>query len=150
MISRVLVVPLGVLLLALAQPSVAEQSETEAVKTTLVAMWDAIEKGDAERYASYIHPDYTSFGESDVYLSVGKEQELRAITAYLKRAQNVHTEMHQPQVTIRDRTAWIIYYWSDSGEVDGKRFTSRGKSTRIFVEEDGRWLCVHGHFTAVP
>jgi hypothetical protein len=44
----------------------------------------------------------------------------------------------------------IVYYWTDSGEVDGKRFTSRGKSTRIFVKENGQWLCIHGHYTAVP
>ena len=24
------------------------------------------------------------------------------------------------------------------------------KSTRIFVKEDGKWLCIHGHYTAVP
>ena len=32
----------------------------------------------------------------------------------------------------------------------GERFPSRGKSTRIFVREDGKWLCIHGHYTAVP
>jgi ketosteroid isomerase-like protein len=149
---RVLAVLAGLALAVLAQPGLAEEAEieAEAVKATLVDMWDAIEKGDLERYASYIHPDYTSFGESDVYLSVGKKQELRGIAAYLKRARNVHTEMHQPKVTIRGDTAWIVYYWSDSGEIDGKRFRSRGKSTRIFVKESGRWLCIHGHFTAVP
>jgi len=30
------------------------------------------------------------------------------------------------------------------------RFTNRGKSTRIFVKQDGQWLCIHGHYTAVP
>ena len=58
--------------------------------------------------------------------------------------------MHQPQVTVRGTVAWITYYWTDEGTIDGKRFTSRGKSTRIFVKEDGRWLCIHGHYTAVP
>jgi ketosteroid isomerase-like protein len=58
--------------------------------------------------------------------------------------------MHQPQVTIRGDVAWIVYYWTDSGWVDGERMTSRGKSTRIFVREGGRWLCIHGHYTAVP
>jgi len=26
----------------------------------------------------------------------------------------------------------------------------RGKVTRIFVRENGVWLCIHSHFTAVP
>ena len=29
-------------------------------------------------------------------------------------------------------------------------FTQFGKSTRIFVRENGRWLCIHGHYTALP
>ncbi len=56
---------------------------------------------------------------------------------------------HQPTVLVRGDVAWIVYYWTDAGEIDGERFTSRGKSTRIFVRENGRWLCIHGHFTAV-
>ena len=63
---------------------------------------------------------------------------------------SVHTEMHQPEVTVRGDVAWITYYWTDSGFANGERFTSRGKSTRIFVKEDGRWLVIHGHYTAVP
>ncbi|MCZ6693723.1 MAG: hypothetical protein O6939_07445 [Bacteroidetes bacterium] len=46
--------------------------------------------------------------------------------------------------------AWIVYDWSDSGTSNGKAFASRGKSTRIFVKEDGKWLCIHGHYTLLP
>jgi ketosteroid isomerase-like protein len=136
----------------LAVPALAQNTgqNGEDVKATLIAMWAAIERGDLEEYASYIHPDFTSFGESDVYLTSGKEHEVRSIEDYLERAQNVHTEMHQPDVTVVGNVAWITYYWTDSGSSNGERFTSRGKSTRIFVKEDGRWLCIHGHYTAVP
>ena len=113
-------------------------------------MWDAIEREDIEAYASYIHPEFTAFGEGDVYLAVGRDLEIRSIADWLMRVDGVHTEMHQPSVTVRGDVAWITYYWSDSGyRTDGTRFTSRGKSTRIFVRENGRWLCVHGHHTEV-
>ena len=59
--------------------------------------------------------------------------------------------MHQPEVTVRGETAWITHYWPDAS-VDrstGELSSSRGKSTRIFVKEDGRWLCIHGHYTLV-
>jgi len=128
----------------------ASEKDKEAVKATLVAMWDAIEKGDVARYASYLHPDFSAFGENDEYLSEGKDLEVRNYAEYLKTAKNIHTEMHQPKVTIRGDVAWITYYWTDSGEVDGKHFSSRGKSTRIFVKEDGKWLCIHGHYTNAP
>ncbi len=125
-----------------------DDSVAEEVKSTLLDMWDAIEKEDLERYAGHVHPNYTSFGETDAYLNEGKEYELRAYTDYLGRVSGVHTEMHQPEVTVRGDVAWITYYWTDAGQRDGgERFTSRGKSTRIFVRENGRWLCIHGHFT---
>ena len=134
---------------ALANAQPPESKDVAEIEAALVAMWDAIEKGDVDRYASYVHPDFTSFGENDTYLTEGKTAEVRNYRAYLQRATGVHTDMHQPAVTVRGDTAWITYYWTDSGLLDGKRFTSRGKSTRIFVREGGRWLCIHGHYTAV-
>jgi len=124
-------------------------SDVEAVKAVLTAMWKAVEEGDLESYASFVHPAYTAFGENEIYLAEGKELELRTMEGYFKRVSGVHTEMHQPKVIIHGDTAWIIYYWTDEGWSEGKRFTSRGKSTRIFVKEKGKWLCIHGHFTAV-
>ncbi len=128
----------------------AETRAAEEVKATLVAMWAAIEAGDVERYAAFVHPGFTQFGESDVYLASGKAEEVRGMAGYLSRAKEVHTVMHQPEVTVRGDVAWITYYWTDEGVQTGVRFTSRGKSTRIFVKENGRWLCIHGHYTAVP
>jgi len=125
-------------------------SDAEQVKATLTAMWEAIERGDAEAYAQYVHPDFTQFGENDMYLTQGKDLEVESIRDYVERATDVHTEMHHPIVTVRGDVAWIVYYWTDSGVIGGDRFTSRGKSTRIFVREEGRWLCIHGHYTAVP
>lgn len=129
--------------------SFADSSDEEAIKATLVSMWAALEKGDVKTYATFVHPDYTLFGESDVYLAEGKALEVRAMKDWVGRAENVKTEMHDAAVTVRGDTAWITYYWTDSGYTGGERFTSRGKSTRIFVREDNRWLCIHGHFTAV-
>ena len=128
----------------------ASPEDVVEVEAALLAMWDAIERGDAEAYAEYVHPDFTQFGENDPYLAQGKDLEVSAIRDYVRRATNVHTDMHQPIVTIRGDVAWIVYYWTDSGYTQGERFTSRGKSTRIFVREGGRWLCIHGHYTAVP
>lgn len=135
---------------ALAAGQSPNAKDVAEIKAALVAMWDAIEQGDVDRYATYLHPDFTSFGENDTYLAEGKETEVRNYRAYLQRATGVHTDMHQPVITVRGDTAWITYYWTDSGMLDGKRFTSRGKSTRLFVREGGRWLCIHGHYTAVP
>ncbi len=130
--------------------AVATPSDEEAIKSTLNAMWAALEKGDVAAYVSHVHPDYSLFGEGDTYLAEGKALELRAMKDWVGRAKNVHTEMLNPTVNVRGDTAWITYYWTDSGYTGDERFTSRGKSTRIFVRENNKWLCIHGHFTAVP
>lgn len=124
--------------------------EVEAVRAVLVEMWAALERGDLEAYAEHVHPDFTSFGEGDVYRAEGKELELRSMGDWLDRGARVHTEMLQPRITVRGDVAWITYHWRDWGSVADDRYATRGKSTRIFVKEDGRWLCVHGHYTAVP
>ncbi len=113
-------------------------------------MWAAVEEGDTERYASFVHPDFTQFGETAAYLAQGKALEIQSMAEYLQRAKGVHTEMHQAEVTVRGTVAWITYYWTYGGSLDGARFTSRGKSTRIFVKENGKWLCIHGHYTLAP
>ena len=133
-----------------AGPSSAQTGAELDVIQTLEAMWAAIESGDADTYATYVHPDFSQFGEFDTYLAEGKDLEVVGMRDYLARATDVHTDMHQPEVTVRGDVAWIAYYWTDSGYSEGVRFTSRGKSTRIFVREDGRWLSIHGHYTAVP
>ena len=123
--------------------------DAESIKNNVIAMWAAVEKGDVEEYLKYVHDDYSVFGESDTYLQSGKNKERASYSDYLGRASKVKTFMHQPEFTIRGDTAWMTYYWTDSGYMGDKRFTSRGKSTRIFVKENGKWLCIHGHFTAI-
>ena len=122
-------------------------AEEERIRSTLTEMWDAIEKGDIDRYASYVHPDFTQFGENARVLRVGKAAEVKAIKEWIEEPTSVKTWMDEPRVTIRGQTAWITYYWRDKGESKGEPFATRGKSTRIFVKEAGKWLCIHGHYT---
>lgn len=127
-----------------------QQDQKEVIQQTLTAMWDAIEKEDLEGYASYIHPDFTQFGETDTILREGKEAEIKGIAAWLEASDDIHTEMQEPRVTVKGDVAWIVYYWQDHGTTDGEVFETRGKSTRIFVKENNKWLCIHGHYTLIP
>ncbi len=127
-----------------------EQDQKEVIKQTLTDMWDAIEKEDLDRYASFIHPDFTQFGETDTILRAGKEAEIKGIGAWLDESRDIHTEMDEPRVTVKGDVAWIVYYWRDRGTTHGEVFETRGKSTRIFVRENNKWLCIHGHYTLIP
>ncbi len=124
--------------------------QKEEVKNTLSKMWEAIEKNNMELYASFIHPDFTQFSENDSILRIGKEVEVNGIKDWLENSSDIHTEMIDPIVTLNGNVAWIVYYWSDKGLTNGIQFKSKGKSTRIFVKEDNKWLCIHGHYTLLP
>lgn len=149
--TKVALVLMATAALAAPAPVTAQADDEAAIKAVLVDMWAALESGDVERYAAHLHPDFTSFGETDPYLNQGKAYEVQSVTDWIHRVPGVHTEMHQPEVTVRGDTAWITYYWTDAGVTrDGERQTSAGKSTRIFVKDGGRWLCIHGHYTLAP
>ena len=124
-----------------------EDRQKDEIKQTLVEMWDAIEKGDIDRYATYIHPDFTQWGETAKTLRIGKADEVKAIKDWIEEPTKVATKMKEPRVTLRGDTAWITYIWEDAGTSKGEPFATRGKSTRIFVKENNRWLCIHGHYT---
>jgi ketosteroid isomerase-like protein len=129
------------------QPKQEIKKNEEVIKETLIQMWDAIENEDLDRYASYIHPNFTQFGEFDDKLKIGKEAEVKGVQDWVNSSDNIQTEMIDPLVTVKGNVAWITYYWSDSGITEEKTFSSTGKSTRIFVKENGKWLCIHGHYT---
>ncbi len=124
--------------------------DKEDVKQTIIDMWSAIENEDIETYADFIHPDFTQFGETDSLLRVGKTAEVNGIRSWVENSENIHTEMQDPRVSIKNDVAWIVYYWKDHGTTNGIDFSSKGKSTRIFVKEKGSWLCIHGHYTLLP
>ena len=128
----------------------SDMKTQEEIKATLTAMWKAIELEDMEAYSSYIHPDFTQFGETDSVLRVGKEAELKGIAGWIDEASEIQTEMLEPRVTVRGDVAWIVYYWKDHGIMDTGAFSTTGKSTRIFVKENDNWLCIHGHYTLLP
>ena len=128
----------------------AQQDDESQIIESVHSMWKAVAKNDLDEYLKFIHPDYSVFGEGDIYLHEGKDKERIDYADYLGRANGVRTFMHQPKVNVRGDTAWMTYHWNDAGYIKGERFTSRGKSTRVFVKEDGKWLCIHSHFTAIP
>jgi hypothetical protein len=89
------------------------QSAEEAVKQTLVDMWDAIEQGDVARYATYVHDDFTSFGETDTYLNEGKDYELRSVASWIERSSLDYLLLDRLQHLDRDPRAQHL-----AGEVD--------------------------------
>ena len=59
----------------------------------------------------------------------------------------------QEQPTIRAGTdlAWIAAEWStEATGADGIAFKRPGRGTFVLARQDGRWRCVHSHFSLLP
>ncbi|HEV8437987.1 MAG TPA: nuclear transport factor 2 family protein [Methylomirabilota bacterium] len=47
--------------------------------------------------------------------------------------------------------AWIAAQWSTTATApDGRAFSRPGRGTFVLQRRDGRWLCVHSHFSLLP
>ena len=94
-----------------------DSQEKELIKSTLTDMWNAIEKGDIDRYASYIHEDFTQFGEYDSVLRSGKAAEIKGIKDWIDSSTAIHTEMKEPKVTLIGNTAFyhllLVRFWNN-------------------------------------
>ena len=48
-------------------------------------------------------------------------------------------------------SAWVAAEWSSEATgTDGRPFRRPGRGTFILTRRDGRWLCVHSHFSLLP
>lgn len=56
-----------------------------------------------------------------------------------------------PAIRVSGDSAWIASEWSSEATgPDGRPFRRPGRGTFVLARRDGRWLCVHSHFSLLP
>ncbi len=57
----------------------------------------------------------------------------------------------KPTIRAGGDLAWIAAEWStEATGPDGRPFTRPGRGTFVLARRDGRWQCVHSHFSLLP
>ncbi len=57
----------------------------------------------------------------------------------------------RPVIQTAGDSAWIAAEWSSEATgPDGRPFRRPGRGTFVLARRDGRWLCVHSHFSLLP
>jgi ketosteroid isomerase-like protein len=57
----------------------------------------------------------------------------------------------QPTIRAASDMAWIAAEWStEATGPDGQPFKRPGRGTFVLARRDGRWRCVHSHFSLLP
>jgi len=99
-----------------------------------------------------IAADYTEFNGDAATRVEGKDLAMRFEEASQKDpAVQLVDEMLNPRVQVYGDTAILTYnYFGISQAKDGKVTSTRAKSTRIYVKQDGKWMLVHANFQPDP
>jgi ketosteroid isomerase-like protein len=57
----------------------------------------------------------------------------------------------RPAIHASQDSAWIATEWSSEATgPDGHPFRRPGRATLVLARRDGRWRCVHSHFSLLP
>jgi ketosteroid isomerase-like protein len=59
--------------------------------------------------------------------------------------------LDQAHVNVEGDIAWVAAPWHSQGrDESGQWFDRHGRTTLILSRRDGKWLCVHSHYSRIP
>ena len=76
--------------------NITSLSDKQQIIDNIKSMWTAVKNNDVDEYMTYIHPNYSVFGEGDVYLHEGADKERIDYADYLSRAKGVSNLYARP------------------------------------------------------
>ncbi|MFF4274294.1 nuclear transport factor 2 family protein [Streptomyces sp. NPDC001536] len=122
--------------------------EGDPVHTRLIALakdWaDAIVSNDATRIGSFMADEWVIVSESGVST---KEQFLSLVESG-KLTHSAMTSVSQPRIRVYGETAVFTGRVTNTAHYMDQRFDADEWTTDVFVNRNGRWLCVLSHITA--
>jgi ketosteroid isomerase-like protein len=95
--------------------------------------------------------DYTEFNADYAVRLDGKAANAKLYEASEKGgARPIGAEMMNPKVQVYGDTAILTYSYAGVTQTkDGKTQADSGKSTRVYIRQNGQWKLVHSHFSSV-
>lgn len=122
--------------------------EGDPVHARLIALakdWaDAIVSNDATRIGGFMADDWVIVSESGVS---AKEQFLSLIESG-ELTHSAMTGVSRPRIRVYGETAVLTARVTNTAHYMGQRFDADEWTTDVFVNRNGRWLCVLSHITA--
>lgn len=112
---------------------------------TLAKDWaDAIVSNDATRIGGFMADDWVIVSESGVS---AKEQFLSLVESG-ELTHSAMTGVSRPRIRVYGETAVLTARVTNTAHYMGQRFDADEWTTDVFVNRNGRWLCVLSHITA--
>jgi ketosteroid isomerase-like protein len=126
-----------------------KETEIEQLKLELIklgAEWaEAMVANDAERIGSFMDDDWVIV--SDRGISTKQD-----FLSYVESGALTHSSFEMAsdaRVKVYEDTAVMTIRVVNTAHFGGQQFDADEWATDVFVNRDGKWLCVHSHITAV-
>ncbi|WP_231158180.1 nuclear transport factor 2 family protein [Streptomyces sp. CNZ748] len=123
-------------------------SEDDPVHTRLIALakgWaDAIVSNDASRIGGFMADEWVIVSESGVCA----EEQFLSLVESGELTHSAMTSISQPRIRVYGGTAVFTGRVTNTAHYKGQRFDADEWTTDVFVNRNGRWLCVLSHITA--
>lgn len=106
-------------------------------------------RGDKATLVQIFDPNVTHFHPGSPYRFVGRDRLVQEFEVASKSQQDMHFEMVDPQVQMAAKdvavvTYYIVENWADK---NGVRSSAKEKATEVYVNKDGHWTMIHGHYS---
>lgn len=96
-------------------------------------------------------PDVVSFGTKATIVSGLdnlRSQQWEHIWPNIEGFEMLLEQMHG---TYNDNVAWGMLPWTSKGfDTDGNSYARPGRATAVLERREGKWLCIHTHFSLAP
>jgi len=130
--------------------SVADNDVSKDILAVVKQFQDAGVRGDAAVLNQIFDSNITHFHPGSPYRFVGKERLAQEFVSSAPGHQDMRFEMLDPQVQMAARDVAVVTYYIDESwtERSGTRTAAKEKATEVYVNRNGRWLMIHGHYSA--
>ncbi|WP_151769933.1 nuclear transport factor 2 family protein [Streptomyces abyssomicinicus] len=122
--------------------------EGDDVRTRLVALsrdWaDAIVSNDVTRIGGFMAEEWVIVSAS----GVSTREDFLSLVASGNLRHSAMTAIGLPRIRVHGAAAVLTARVTNTAHYLGERFDADEWTTDVFVERDGRWLCVLSHVTA--
>ena len=135
-----------------AEPASAQSAIEKAVLETNAKMTRAADSLNADAFFEYIvNTDRNPVIQNGVVFKT-RQKALEAVQRGFTGLSKVDRRFDNPQVTVLSPDAALL---TSDGTVlatltDGRTLTNRFAVSLVFVRKEGRWLLLHGHYSAPP
>jgi ketosteroid isomerase-like protein len=106
---------------------------------------DAMVSDDAARIGSFMADEWVIVSES----GISTRKQFLSLVASGELTHSAMTIVGEPLIRVYGDTAVLTGRMTNTAHYQGQRFDADEWTTDVFVNRNGRWLCVLSHITAV-